>query len=133
MAQYRVEAWSLKSPAARHEDRILTASRTFECGSEEDARRHMALACGIPEDYWHGVRASAVGQRTAIRYRKGTRGERVPETVVVGHVPFVVLRGEAAKVRGGPRPRQPFNAPHMRIAESKTKRDDAALERRRGL
>lgn len=115
MTQYRVEAWSLKSPAAGHEDRILTASRTVEAESEEEARIVAAREAGIPGDYWDGVRASSVGLRTAIRYRKGTRGERVPETVIVGHVPFVVLRVEAVRGKGAPRPRQPFNAPHMRV------------------
>ena len=133
MAQYRVEAWSLKSPAARHEDRVLTATVTVEAKTEDEARIVAAREAGIPRDYWDGVRASAVGLRTAIRYRKGTRGEKVPETVIVGHIPFVLLRVEAARGKGAPKPRTPFNAPHMRLAEAKAKHEDAQLERRRGL
>ena len=133
MATFKVEAWSLKSPAAGHEDRILTASRTVEAKTEDEARIVAAREAGIPRDYWDGVRASSVGLRTAIRYRRGTKGEKVPETVIVGHVPFVVLRVEAVRGKGAPKPRQPFNAPHMRLQEAKAKHEDAMLEQRRGL
>ena len=65
MATFKVEAWSLKSPAAGHEDRILTASRTVEAKTEDEARIVAAREAGIPRDYWDGVRASSVGLRTA--------------------------------------------------------------------
>ena len=118
MPLFKVEAWSLSSPAAVHEDRTLTATVQVTAENEDDARAGAALIAGIPEDYWRGVRASAVGLRYATRYRRGTKGERIPETVIVGHIPFVLLRVEAVRPKPMSRPaRQPFNTPHLSVRQ----------------
>jgi hypothetical protein len=126
---YKVEAWSLTSPAAPHESRSLTASGTVSAESPEAAAEVFAKGREIPRDYWHGTRASAVSLKLATRYRRGTKGERVPETVIVGHAPYVVLRVEEQRVKQA----KPFNSPHLRMQESKARHEDAMLERHRGL
>ena len=115
MAQFSIEVWSLTSPAARHEDRLLTGSLTVEARGEDDARTAAARALAIPRDYWFGARASAVGLRYATRWRRGTRGEAIPEEAIVGHTPYVILRVEAARVQRRPQAqtRAAFNAPRM--------------------
>lgn len=121
MPLYSVEVWSLASPAAVHEDRILTATVQVQSETEEDARAGAALVAGVPEDYWRGVRSSAVGLRYATRYRRGTKGERIPETVIVGHIPLVLMRVEVARAKAAPRspsrPRVPFNTPHLSVRQ----------------
>jgi hypothetical protein len=129
MKSYKVEAWSLTSPAAPHESRSLTASGAVSADSPEAAAEVFATGRQIPRDYWHGTRASAVSLKMATRYRRGTKGERVGEVVIVGHAPYVVLRVEEQRVKQA----KPFNSPHMRVQESKAKHEDAMLERRRGL
>ena len=109
---YTVEAWSLRSPAASHVDRILTASVKVTATNDEDARAGAASIAGIPTDYWKGVRASAAAERPAVRWRKDSKGRRVAETVTAGHVPFVILRADAVKATYGES--KPFNAPHLR-------------------
>lgn len=120
MPLYNVEVWSLRSPAAVHEDRILTATVQVSSENEDDARNGAALVAGVPEDYWRGVRSSAVGLRYATRYRRGTKGERIPETVIVGHIPLVLMRVEVARAKAAPRtsrPRVPFNTPHLSVRQ----------------
>jgi hypothetical protein len=103
---YAVSAWALRSPAAPHEDRVPLFVATVRAADEESARRIAAKLHNLPADYWEGPRASAAAVRYATRYRRGTKGERVPEVVTVGHAPYVILRCETA-------PKVPFNAPHM--------------------
>ena len=106
---FAVSAWGLKSPAAAHEDRKLLWQETVKAADEEGARHVAAKLRGLPADYYEGARASAVATRSAIRYRRGTKGERHAEVVTVGHVPYVILRVEVPQ-------KQPFNAPHVRGA-----------------